>query len=144
MGEAALKKGGHSKEGKAALDKFLKKQPKNAKLWPKCSHVIAICMKRVATDEGRVMPEWEEISAIACAVQNAHLVARKLGVAAYWSSGGGFEGPLATPEMRALLGLEDGDKCLGVMCVGRADATSWKNAQDRASRGPMSEKTRWL
>jgi len=34
------------------------------------------------------MPEWEDQAAVACAVQNLHLMATAMGVAGYWSSGG--------------------------------------------------------
>lgn len=47
------------------------------------SHVIAIGLKR--TQE---VPEVEEISAVACAVQNLHLSAVAHGLAGFWSSGG--------------------------------------------------------
>jgi len=99
-----------SEEVQQDLKKFIKKQPSKAKDIAKCSHVIAISMKRQANPE-KIMPEWEEIAAVACAVQNAHIVACQLGVAAYWSSGG-KEGPLATTAVRGLLKLEDGDGCL--------------------------------
>ena len=38
----------------------------------KCSHIIAICMKR---GDNPKIPEIEEIEAVACAVQNMHLTA---------------------------------------------------------------------
>eukprot|EP00441_Pelagodinium_beii_P024200 CAMPEP_0197652310 /NCGR_PEP_ID=MMETSP1338-20131121/34372_1 /TAXON_ID=43686 ORGANISM="Pelagodinium beii, Strain RCC1491" /NCGR_SAMPLE_ID=MMETSP1338 /ASSEMBLY_ACC=CAM_ASM_000754 /LENGTH=242 /DNA_ID=CAMNT_0043227157 /DNA_START=40 /DNA_END=768 /DNA_ORIENTATION=+ len=140
--EAALKCGLSSQAATEACKKFVGKYPKNSKLYPKCSHVIAISMKAVANPE-KIMPEWEEMCACACAVQNAHIVACQLGVASYWSSAGGFEGPLATKELRALLGLEGDDKCLGVMYVGRANSKTWSNTQERAKRDPISEKAKW-
>jgi len=126
----------------AALQKFVKKQPKKAKDFAKCSHIIAISMKRKA-DPDKIMPEWEELAAVSCAVQNAHILACQLGVAMYWTSGG-TEGPLNTDEVRTLLGLEDGDKCLGLMCIGRADPDVWEKSQSRATRGPAKDKTVWL
>merc|ERR1719375_2679641 len=112
-------------DGKAEqdLNKFTKKLPSKLKEIASVSHVVVICMKRQANPE-KIMPEWEEIAAVACAVQNAHLVACALGVAAYWSSGG-TNGPLATAEVRRLLQLEEGDKCLGIMYVGMADKDKW-------------------
>lgn len=43
-------------------------------------------MKRQALPE-KLMPEWEELCAVAMAVQNMHLMATSMGdVAAFWSS----------------------------------------------------------
>jgi hypothetical protein len=43
---------------------------------------IAICLRRHAD----AVPEWEEVAAVASAVQNMQLVASAVGVAGYWSS----------------------------------------------------------
>jgi nitroreductase len=49
----------------------------------RCSHVIAIGMKR-----HEIIPEFEEICAVSCAVQNMLLTASDAGAAGYWSTGG--------------------------------------------------------
>lgn len=134
--------GGLSSDEEAALTKFVKKQPSKAKDIAKCSHVIAISMKAQANPE-KLMPEWEEMAAVSCAVQNAHIVACQLGVACYWTSGGN-EGPLKTDEVRDLLKLTKGDKCLGLLMVGKADLEVWEKNQGKASRGPIAEKVTWL
>jgi len=139
---ALLDLGGLSKDEESALKKFVKKQPSKAKEIAKCSHVIAISMKAQANPE-KIMPEWEEMAAVSCAVQNAHIIACQLGVACYWTSGG-TEGPLKTDEVRTLLQLEAGDKCLGLLMVGQADPETWEKSQGRASRGLMAEKCTWL
>lgn len=140
--QALLDLGGLSKDEEAALKKFVKKQPSKAKDIAKCSHVIAISMKAQANPE-KIMPEWEEMAAVSCAVQNAHIVACQLGVACYWTSGG-TEGPLKTDEVRELLQVEAGDKCIGLLMVGQADPETWAKSQGRASRGLMTEKVTWL
>eukprot|EP00930_Biecheleria_cincta_P002871 TRINITY_DN10384_c0_g1_i2.p1 TRINITY_DN10384_c0_g1~~TRINITY_DN10384_c0_g1_i2.p1 ORF type:complete len:159 (-),score=35.84 TRINITY_DN10384_c0_g1_i2:211-687(-) len=140
--QARMSEGNLSPDEEKDLKKFIKKQPSKAKDIAKCSHVIAISMKRKADPE-KIMPEWEEIAAVACAVQNAHIVACQLGVAAYWSSGG-TEGPLATKAVRELLDLEEGDRCLGIMYVGMADEATWERNQERASRGSIDDKVSWL
>lgn len=139
--EARLQQGGLSTDEEQELKKFVTKQPKKAKDIAKCSHVVAISMKRRANPE-KVMPEWEEVAAVASAVQNAHLVACQLGVAAYWSSGG-CEGPLATQDVRKLLELEDGDRCLGIFYIGMASEEAWRKSQARAVRGPIEQKVSW-
>jgi nitroreductase len=94
--QARLSQSGVSQEEQAALEKAVQKHAKKVKDMAKCSHVIAICMKRQALVE-KLMPEWEEHAAVACAVQNAHVLACQLGVAMYWTSGG-TEGPLKTAD----------------------------------------------
>lgn len=48
-----------------------------------CSHVISIGMKRHP-----IVPEFEEVAAVSCAVQNMLLTASDLGAGGYWSTGG--------------------------------------------------------
>lgn len=99
------------------------------------SHVIAICMKRQKSGK---IPEWEEMCAVACAVQNMHLVATAHGVAAYWSSG-----PPITlaQEMKDHLKLGVNDKCLGLFYVGmpKEDAKVPKGF-----RKPIEDKVTWV
>lgn len=40
-----------------------------------------MCMRRAPNSQGKLMPEWEEISAVAGAAQNMQLMATSLGVA---------------------------------------------------------------
>ncbi len=92
--------------------------------------VIAVCMKRQEIEK---IPEIEEIEAVACAVQNMHLTASALGMAAFWSSP-----PLVyTDEMREWLGLSDPrDKCLGFFYVGWPKEEEWPES----TRGPITDK----
>jgi nitroreductase len=98
---------------------------------------IAICMKR-----HEEVPEWEEIAAVACAVQNMALVGSSMGVHGYWSSWQ----PAArdAPEMYALLKIDagSGDRCLGVFVVGRAQQERLQGYRPR--RQELSEKVLWL
>lgn len=48
---------------------------------PRTSHTVALCMRRAPNAAGKLMPEWEDMCACACAVQNMHLMATSLGVA---------------------------------------------------------------
>lgn len=127
---------------KAALTKLERKRAEVAK----CSCVIAVVCKRVKNSKGALMPEWEEVAACACAVQNLHLVLTAEGVAAYWSTGGCAEGGWANdPEVRHELGADgevDGsrDKVIGWFHVGMSD----KGGGYKARRGPYEEKVAWL
>lgn len=92
--------------------------------------VIAVGMKRQEIEK---IPEIEEIEAVACAVQNMHLTASAVGMAAFWSSP-----PISyTDEMRSWLGLSDErDKCLGFFYLGWPASEEWPES----SRGDITEK----
>ncbi len=92
--------------------------------------VVAIAMKRQAAEK---IPEIEEVEAVACAVQNMHLTASALGMAAFWSTP-----PLVySDEMRQWLGLGDPrDKCLGFLYLGWPESEAWPEGR----RGDLAEK----
>ncbi|MCB0836236.1 MAG: nitroreductase [Bacteroidetes bacterium] len=88
-------------------DKFLENKYQKLQLNPlKSSHVIAICLNAGTNPK---IPEMEEVAAVACAVQNMHLTATAMGLAAYWSSGG----MTYHARMKDVLGLDENQKCLG-------------------------------
>lgn len=95
-------------------DKYrkLKNKPRKA------SHIIAICMKR---GDNPKIPELEEIEAVACAVQNMHLMATALGIGGYWSSGG----MVYKDSFREKLQLRENDKCLGLFFLGKVREGEW-------------------
>ena len=72
-----------------------------------CLHLPWLYSLRACSPPGKLMPEWEETAAVACAVQNLHLALVAEGLAGYWSSGGVMgEGAWANaPETRELLGM---------------------------------------
>ncbi|NMM47029.1 nitroreductase family protein [Marinigracilibium pacificum] len=98
----------------------------------KCSHIISIGMKR---DIKQSVPEIEEVSAVACAVQNMWLTASAHKVGCYWGSGG------ITYEKEALpfFGLSDNDQLLGFLYIGNTDKP-WPKGR----RSPITEKTEWI
>ena len=67
--------------------RFLSKVTSARSVWPRnVSHLIVISMVRQALQDKK-LPEWEEISAVACSVQNLHLaVTSSPGLAGFWSS----------------------------------------------------------
>ncbi|MCF8246344.1 MAG: nitroreductase [Saprospiraceae bacterium] len=92
--------------------------------------VIAICMKRDAEER---VPEWEEVAAVACAVQNMWLTCTAHHVGSYWSS------PKAALEADEFLGLEAGERCLGLFYMGYHDLPELPG-----KRLPISDKTTWV
>mmetsp|Transcript_15430 Transcript_15430/g.43113 ORF Transcript_15430/g.43113 Transcript_15430/m.43113 type:complete len:270 (-) Transcript_15430:454-1263(-) len=127
----------------AALEKAAKKE----KELMRCSHIIAICCKRLENSKGVLMPEWEEVAATACAVHNLHFSIHASGYAGYWSSGGVGGGWADAPAVRAFLGMDGEcqgakDKVLGFFHVGVVPKE--RVALYHARRGPIAVKTQWV
>ncbi|WP_109832975.1 nitroreductase family protein [Reichenbachiella versicolor] len=121
-------------------DKYLEKEGdqseanKEKKLRTKplaASHIIAICMKR-----NNVIPEWEEVAAVSCAVQNMLLTAQANGIGAYWSTGG----VTFYKDVNAHFGLGSEDKLLGFLYVG---VPKVKNLP-KGKRKPIEDKVNWV
>lgn len=117
---------------KEKITKFSEIKYKKLKGMPfKSGAVIAICMQR---DENERAPEWEEISAVAMAVQNLWLQATQMEIGGFWSSP-----RLIINKMHHFFKLNEGEKCLGFFYIGKYDHT----LQD-GERGNIQEKTVWL
>mgnify|MGYP001267187519 CR=1 FL=1 len=96
----------------------------------KSACVIAICMQR--DPEARV-PDWEELAAVACAVQNMWLTCTAYGIGCYWST------PGAALRADQFLGLNEGERCLGLFYMG------YHNMADLpGKRSPIGEKVQWI
>ena len=78
------------------------------------------------------IPEWEELAAVACAVQNLWLAAAAEGIGGYWSSPGTIK------QMDKFLELSDNEACLGFFYMGYHD-----EPRHEANRTPVSDKIRW-
>mmetsp|Transcript_6302 Transcript_6302/g.18078 ORF Transcript_6302/g.18078 Transcript_6302/m.18078 type:complete len:287 (+) Transcript_6302:52-912(+) len=109
-----------------------------AKKEPVLSHIIVITCRRAPSPQGKMMPEWEDQAAVACAVQNLHLQATAMGIAGYWSS---FPAPdvRESSSFKQALGYDQRDICMGVFFLGRSDAAG----SYRAKRSPLTEKVIW-
>lgn len=94
------------------------------------SCIIAIIMQR---DPDERVPEWEEIAAVSCAVQNMWLTCTALGIGSYWSS------PKSIISDPSFLDLEEGQRCLGLFYMGYSKAPELP-----ASRSPISDKIVWI
>jgi nitroreductase len=86
-------------------------------------------------DVAKQMPEWEEISAVAMAVHNMHLMACSLGLGCKWSSGATSR----HPHVAQFLGLQPPAQLLGFLYVGKP-AKAWPTGQRR----PLVEKVQWM
>ena len=95
------------------------------------SVAIAVCMKRQEIEK---IPEIEEVEAVACAVQNLHVLATSFGLGGYWSTG-----KIAySDQMKSFLGLGEKDKCLGVFYLGYPE-DEWP----KSHRKPLEYHVNW-
>ncbi len=95
----------------------------------KSACVIAIVMD-VHPDK---VPEWEEVAAVSCAVQNMWLTTTALGIGAYWSS------PSNVSALNQFLNLTPSQKCVGLFFMG------YHQPKDKpAVRTPIEEKVTWV
>lgn len=97
----------------------------------KCSHIIAIGMKR-----NEIVPEMEEIASVAAAVQNMWLTASAYGIGCYWSTGG----VTFDEGAKSFFGLEEQDKLMGFLYIGQFGGSKWPQAR----RTPIEEKVTWV
>lgn len=92
--------------------------------------VVAICMQR---DPAESLPEWEEVAAVACAVQNMWLTCTAHDIGSYWSSPGKI-----IKNAHEFLPLNDGERCLGLFYMGYHEMPEVER-----ERGPVEAKTTW-
>lgn len=92
--------------------------------------VVAICLRR---DPKERVPEWEEVAAVAMAVQNMWITAAAYGLGAYWS----------TPELMIhfpeFCPLDEGERCIGLFYIGYTTPNS-----KPTPKGPIADKVVWL
>jgi len=92
--------------------------------------VVAICMQR---DPKERLDEWEEISAVAMAVQNMWLTCTTHNIGCYWGT------PKASINANELFEMEEGEKCLGFFFMGYVE-----NANREQKRTSVLEKVIWV
>ena len=93
--------------------------------------IIGIFMKR-STEVS--IPEWEEIAAVAMAVQNIWLSCVEQQIGCYWSS------PQYMKHMNSFFNLNDNERCLGFMYLGKFDHSTLPIKK----RTRVEEKVDWL
>ncbi len=98
------------------------------------SHIIAIGMKR--SERKELLPEIEEIEAVACAVQNMFLTVTAFGLGCYWTTAGITYMEAAKPYFD--LGPED--KLLGFLYIGYVA----KPFEGPSKRRDIRNKVKWV
>ena len=94
-----------------------------------CQAVIAIVLQR---DPLESVPEWEEIAAVSCAMQNMYLACHQYEIGCYWST------PRSILEADKFLQLEEGQKCLGLFYLGHHKAPKLK-----VNKRSIDDKVSW-
>ena len=121
-----------SKTYKEKTSKFSEIKFKKLKGMPlKSQAIITICIQRDKTER---MPEWEEIAAVAMAIQNLWLQATKMDIGGFWSSP-----TFIINEIYRFFKLNKGETCLGFFYLGKYDEHPLE-----ARREDISKKTIWL
>lgn len=105
--------------------KKLGKNPLNS------SHIICIGMQR---DPNESLPEWEEIAAVACAIQNIYLSVNAAGYGGYWSTP-----TLMMKHIHQFIELNEGERCLGFFYIG----VPQERVRPIVQKGDVREKTKW-
>ena len=108
-------------------DKFIKMQARPFQ----ASAAIVAYMKR---GDNPKIPEIEEISSVACAIQNLCLTATAYGIGSFWST----PKIIYTKEMNDFLKISDEDKCMGIIYLGYPN-DEWPKGQ----RKPIEYLTEW-
>ncbi|MFA0964116.1 nitroreductase [Roseivirga sp. BDSF3-8] len=94
-----------------------------AKLYPqKAGALVAIIFRRNQKIE---ISEWEELAAVACAVQNMYLSCTAYGLGGYWDTCG------AAQAYGEHLSLEDNERSLGFFYMGYYDRQLFKSKKRR-------------
>ncbi|UIR56160.1 nitroreductase [Sphingobacterium sp. SRCM116780] len=78
------------------------------------------------------VPEWEELAATACAVENMWLAAHSLGLGGYWAT------PGLINHLGGFLNLEENQKCIGLFYLGHHETEAREPV-----RSPIADKIRW-
>lgn len=93
--------------------------------------IVGIVMHR---DPKERIPEWEEVAAVAMAVQNLWLSLDAHGIGGYWSSPGYF-----TRDAKPMAAMEERERCLGLFFLGHHDAPELAR-----ERSDWRDKVRWV
>jgi len=99
-------------------------------------HTPAVLAVSMQPPDPPLLPEFEEILAVGCAVQNLWLVAQSLDIGVSWSTPAYID----HPELRAFLGLADNARCFGFLYLGYLE----EGCELRSVRQPIEDKLTWI
>lgn len=96
------------------------------------SHIIIVGMER---DKEESVPEWEEVAAVACAVQNIYLSLRPAGLGGYWSTPS-----LTINHIQEFIEMGERERCLGLFYIGIPQ----NELPPQVVKRPLDGKVRWV
>lgn len=99
--------------------------------YPKNATIVAIIMQRSRKVQ---IEEWEELAAVACAVQNLWLSCTALNIGGYWDSSA------AAIAYGSQLALKENERCLGLFYMGYYDH---ENNHPKSRRKLLRKKLNW-
>lgn len=115
-------------------EKRIEEKRKKLAANPLCAPVVIAVGAKVIP--GGKVPEWEEIAAVSCGVQNLMLSAHEQGLGSYWSSP-----PVAcSAEFVSWLGLDETHRMMGLIYLG------WPLEGQPAlqsTRGSLQDRVTW-
>lgn len=114
-------------------DDFKPKKYEKAQTRPMTVPLVMAILMRPST--APVMPEYEELLAMGCAMQNFHLAAHALEIGCSWSTPGYVD----HPNIRNFFKLEPQDRCLGFYYMGYMDGEA-----PTSKRCPVSDKITFI
>lgn len=106
--------------------KKFENQGKNA------SHIFIVYSKRGKNPN---IPEWEELAATACAVQNMLLGAEALDISTFWFTGG----QITKPSVKQHFNLQEDEQIVGAIFLGYSE----KELTGRRNTA-IEDKTEWI
>lgn len=105
---------------------------KSTKIYSKNATLLVIVFK---PSKIKKLPEWEEIAAISCAIQNMWLSCTALNIGCYWDTG-----KATISYLNSVLKLDASEKTLGIFYMGYLKNNT---AKRNRRRKPLSKKLSW-
>lgn len=94
--------------------------------------MVVIIMKRSQKVD---LPEWEELAAVACAVQNMALTCTAYDIGSYWDT------CVPCIQYGERLGLEETERCLGFLYMGYYNTDTYVSVKKRTA---LDKKLIWM
>ncbi|OED37387.1 hypothetical protein AB832_05125 [Flavobacteriaceae bacterium (ex Bugula neritina AB1)] len=113
-------------------EKFPESRYQETLEYPKNATLLAVIFQR---NERARIPEWEEIAAISCAVQNIWITCSVMGLGGYWDTA-----PATIKYCKENIELKENEESLGIFYLG---VPKLIDANQNRKRKPISKKLSW-
>ncbi|CAM1370059.1 nitroreductase family protein [Tenacibaculum xiamenense] len=113
------------------IEEFSNERFEETKRYANNATMIAILCKPSSR-----LPEWEEVAAVSCAVQNMWLSCTVMNIGGYWDTGAA-----TIKYVENCMEIKEGEKCLGVFFMGNLKQDLM---EVNRKRKPLSKKLSWI